>query len=387
VKHKGALRICFEMKRYPFLNLGPVNAPYMDEMAAAMERIVRGGWYIGGPEVEALEENLKGVTGAAYAVGVSNGLDALRLILRAYIELGEMQPGDEVIVPGNTFIASVLAVSDAGLTPVLIDPDEFTSNLDSSLVERVITQRTRAVLPVHLYGRVCWDERLKEVAQANSLKIIEDNAQAIGARSGVAGLSGGHVTGNLGDAAAFSFYPTKNVGALGDAGAVTTSDRRLAQAIRALANYGSDRRYHNIYCGFNCRLDPVQAAVLNVKLRHLNAENKLRRDIAAIYCKEITNPKVRLPEMADSHVFHQFVVHVENREAFTRHLDENGVGWDMHYATPPHMQPCYAGLSAKEIPLGLPVTERLAQMCVSLPITRCTSLSDAREIAAIINRF
>lgn len=373
--------------RYPFLDLGPVNAPYMDEMAAAMERVVRSGRYIGGAETERLEENLCRLTGAAHAVGVSNGLDALRLILRGYIELGEMQPGDEVIVPANTYIASVLAISDAGLTPVLAEPDARTSNLDTSLLESLVTPRTRAIMPVHLYGRVCFDTALAETARKHSLIIIEDNAQAIGAVSPHPGVTGGRVTGNLGHAAAFSFYPTKNIGALGDAGAVTTNDPRLANAVRALANYGSDRRYHNIYRGFNCRLDPVQAAVLNVKLPHLHEENELRRSLARIYCDNITLPAVKLPEITDSHVFHQFVVHVEDREAFTRHLDANGIGWDMHYATPPHLQPCYAGLTDNSAPLRLPVTEQLARTCVSLPITRCTSAADAREISRLINQF
>lgn len=373
--------------KYPFLDLGPVNAPYMDEMSAAMERVVRSGRYIGGIETEQFEQNLRHLTGAGYAVGVSNGLDALRIILRGYIELGEMAPGDEVIVPANTYIASVLAISDNGLTPVLAEPDLLTSNLDTTRIESLITTRTRAIMPVHLYGRVCFDERLKALARRHSLLIIEDNAQAIGAVSPAPGITGGTVTGNLGHAAAFSFYPTKNIGALGDAGAVTTSDERLARAVRALANYGSDRRYHNIYRGLNCRLDPVQAAVLNVKLPHIDQENAMRRELAAIYCREITNPEVRLPELVPGHVFHQFVIHTDNRDAFTRHLDEHGVGWDMHYATPPHMQPCYKELTNNSKPLHLPVTERLADTCVSLPITRCTTPADAKEIANIINFF
>lgn len=372
--------------RYPFLELGTVNAPYFDEIEDAVRRVVRSGWYIGGKEVESFEAALCGLTGAPYSVGVSNGLDALRLILRGYIEIGDMAPGDEVIVPANTYIASVLAISDAGLKPVLAEPDALTSNLDTSLLERYLTPRTRAVMPVHLYGRVCWDSRLKKFAVRNGLKVIEDNAQAIGAVSPESGLYGHSVTGALGDAAGFSFYPTKNVGAMGDAGAVTTHDARLAAAVRALANYGSDRRYHNLYKGFNCRLDPVQAAILKVKLAHVDEENAIRRGIAGVYVNGIVNRKVRLPQLVNGHVFHQFVVHVDDRAAFTSHLDANAVGWDMHYATPPHRQPCYADLW-HDGALDLPVTEHLAETCVSLPITRCTSLSDAGEIAAIINEF
>jgi dTDP-4-amino-4,6-dideoxygalactose transaminase len=375
-------------KQYPFLELGRVNAPYMRELDEAVCRVIHSGRYIGGVEVEHFEDNLKALTGAPYAIGVSNGLDALRLMLRGYVELGVMQPGDEVIVPANTYIATVLAVSDAGLKPVLVDPQRSTSNLDSSLLEAAITNRTRAIMPVHLYGRVCWDETLVALARKYNLKIVEDNAQAIGARSQIAGLYGCHVTGALGNAAGFSFYPTKNIGALGDAGAVTTNDSDLAVAVRALANYGSDYRYHNIYRGFNCRLDPIQAAILNVKLAHIDEENRYRRNIAAIYCGEITNHKVTLPELTPDHVFHQFVVHVENRSQFTNYLDANGIGWDMHYATPPHRQPCYADMAAvTNAPSHLPVTELLADTCVSLPITRCTSPDDAHAIAEIINRF
>ncbi len=283
--------------KYPFLELGTVNAPYFDELEEAVVRVVRSGRYIGGKEVEVFEADLCALTGAPFAVGVSNGLDALRLILRGYVAMGEMQPGDEVIVPANTYIASVLAISDAGLTPVLAEPDVATSNLDTTLLERYLTPRTRAVMPVHLYGRVCWDERLKIFAETHGLKVIEDNAQAIGAVAPVGGLYGRNVTGALGDAAAFSFYPTKNVGALGDAGAVTTRDGRLAAAVRALANYGSDRRYHNVYKGFNCRLDPMQAAVIRVKLAHVAEENALRRAIARVYVGGVSNQAVRLPQL------------------------------------------------------------------------------------------
>lgn len=376
--------------KYPFLNLGPVNAPYMDEMAAAAERVIRSGRYIGGPECERLEKRLAQLTGATYAIGVSNGLDALRLILRAYIELGVMAPGDEIIVPANTFIASVLAISDAGLRPVLVEPDIRTSNLDTAKALKAITPRTRGVMPVHFYGRVCWDENLIALARNHNLMIVEDNAQAIGARARIAGLSGSNVAGALGHAGAFSFYPTKNIGALGDAGAITTSNPELATAVRAIANYGSDRRYHNIYQGLNCRLDPMQAAILDVKLDHLEQESQRRRKLAQTYISHIGNPAVRLPEdEGQSCVWHQFVVHVKDRKRFTEYLDQNSVGWDIHYAMPPHLQPCYQGKYACSliIPEPLRITEQLASQCVSLPISSCTTPDDARAIAEIINRF
>lgn len=376
-----------EKKRFEFLELGKVNEPYAAGIEEAVLRVVRSGRFVGGPEVTALEERLCALTGASYAIGVSNGLDALRLILRAYIELGDMKPGDEVIVPANTYIASVLAISDAGLKPVLVDAAESTSNLDTALIESAITDRTRAIMTVHLYGRVSWDDEIKRLAAKYGLKVVEDNAQAIGAVSDTPGLYGHKVTGALGDAAGISFYPTKNIGALGDAGAVLTHDARLAAAVRALANYGGDRRYHNIYKGFNCRLDPVQAAVVEYKLRYVDEENRLRRKLASVYCSEIKNRSVRLPEITSGHVFHQFVVHVDDRDAFTRYLDANGTGWDIHYATPPHMQPCYADSLGREFAGRLQVTEKLARQCVSLPISRCTSIDDAHEIAATINRF
>lgn len=374
------------MAKYPFLQLATVNAPFMDEIQKRVARVVASGRYVGGPEVEELEENLSRLTDREYAVGVSNGLDALRLILRAYVEMGVMKPGDEVIVPANTYIASVLAISDAGLTPGLAEPDFLTANLDLNRLQEYLTPRTRGIMPVHLYGRVCWSAELEDFARRNNLKIIEDTAQAIGASIVCADGKRRH-TGGLGDAAAFSFYPTKNIGAMGDAGAVTTSDPELAATVRALANYGSDRRYHNIYKGLNCRLDPVQAAILNVKLPYTDRENQYRRDIAQIYLSTIRNPKVALPLAPDDPsemVWHQFVVNVDDRESFLRYLDANSIGWDIHYATPPHRQPCYAGeFSAHHYP----ITTDLADTCVSLPITRCTTPSDAATIARLINAW
>lgn len=372
--------------KYPFLDLATVNEPYMEELVAAAGRVVRSGRYVGGGEVEALETDLRELTGAAYAIGVSNGLDALRLILRAYKELGVMKDGDEVIYPANTYIASVLAISDNGLIPVPIDIDERTMNLDTSLLERAITDRTRAIMTVHLYGRVAWDARLVETARRHGLKIIEDCAQALGARTLESGLHESHHAGALGDAAGISFYPTKNVGALGDAGAVLTNDAELARTVRALANYGSDRRYHNIYCGLNCRLDPIQAAMLRVKLPHLADENADRFARALAYGRTIARPDIILPVMSrevNDHVWHQYVIRVPagKRDAFMKALAEQGIGTDIHYAVPPHKQPCYASMSHGP----QPVTERLAEEIVSLPIGRGISVSDAAEIGRVIN--
>lgn len=374
--------------KYPFLDLKQSNAPYMDELCKAAERVVRGGRYVGGPEITRLEDKLCRLTGSRYAVAVSNGLDSLRLILRAYIELGEMAPGDEILVAANTYIASFLAISDAGLVPVAVDIDAHTFNIDTSKLEQAISPRTRGIMTVHLYGRVAWDEKIKEIAQRYGLKIIEDNAQAIGAESEIEGLEGGRITGNLGNAAGFSFYPTKNVGALGDAGAVTTNDERLANTVRALANYGADVRYHNLYNGFNCRMDPIQAAMLSVKLNYLEEENELRRRKAEIYNREIKKPELILPEIEGNgrgQVWHQYVVRVKGgkRDDFRQWLEESGVGTDIHYAVPAHLQPCYTGL--KHDPL--PVTEQIADEILSLPIGRGTSETDVQEIAAIINNL
>ena len=368
---------------YPFVDLRDTTALHRDEIAAAMMRVLDSGRYIGGDECAAFEKELAHKTFGAvegFCVGVSNGLDALRLILRAYKELGLLKDGDEVIVPANTYIATVLAVTDMGLNPVLVEPDGATMNLDWNKVEENLTDKTRVVLTVHLYGRVSWNESVVEKLRERGILIIEDNAQAIGAVA-----DNGISTGALGDAAAFSFYPTKNIGALGDAGAVTTADASVEAMVRALSNYGSDRRYHNIVEGYNCRLDSIQAAILRVKLRHIDQENERRRAIADIYSGHIKNPELTLPEFAGSEtVWHQYVVRVADRERFTSFLDSRGVGWDIHYAVPPHRQPCY---EEKFGALNLPVTDEMARTVVSLPISPSTSVSDAYAIARIINEY
>lgn len=368
-------------KHYTFLDLGKVNAPYVGALKEACTRIVDSGRYIGGPEVKAFEEELAQLIGTRHAIGVASGLDALRLTLMAWIELGRIAPGDEVLVPANTYFASVLAISAAGLTPVPVDADAATHNIDTALLEKALTGRTRAVMPVHLYGRPAWDKRLEDFVDANSLLVIEDAAQAIGAS-----LADGRRCGALGDAGCFSFYPTKNIGALGDAGAVTTDDPALASMLRSLRNYGTgDRAYYFDHLGANSRLDPIQAAMIRVKLPHTNEENDRRRAIAAIYDAEIRNPHVSLPAPGpDRHVYHQYVVTTPYRDAFRRYLLDNGVETLVHYPCPPHRQNCYTQLAH----FSMPVAERLAGEITSLPISpACTSPDDAHEIAAIINKF
>lgn len=371
-------------KTYPFLSLKQANLPYEDELKQAAVDVIDSGWYLHGKHTEMLEQEIASLCQARHCIAVSNGLDALRLILRAYIEMGKLQPSDKVIVPGNTFVASVLAVSDNGLVPVMCDPSETTMNLDSKCAERLITPEVKAVMPVHLYGTACWDEHLKRLAKEHNLLVIEDNAQAIGAVAATDGLNGTRVTGGLGHAAGISFYPTKNLGALGDAGAVVTSDDELAATVRALASYGSDRRYHNIYRGLNCRIDEIQAAMLRVKLRHLEEENARRDAIAKAYNEAITNPNVVVPVRFEgtTQVWHQYVIRVkEGRDAFRKALEQRGVMTDIHYETPPHQQPCYEALEHGP----LPMTEQLAGEVVSLPIAHPITVDDAREIASIIN--
>lgn len=375
------------MARYDFLDLKKANEPYLDELREAALRVIDSGRYIGGKEVEELETEIGEMMHAPYVVGVSNGLDALRLTLRAWIINGRLNQGDEVIVTANTYIASVLAITDAGLRPRLVEPDSHTLNLDTSRLEAALTPSTRAVMPVHLYGRVCWDETLRDFVKEHELLVIEDAAQSIGARATVAGLYGSDRSSALGDAGCLSFYPTKNIGALGDAGAVVTHDAETAATVRALANYGSDRRYHNICQGFNCRLDPIQAAMIRVKLRHTDEENADRFARALAYEREITNPAVIKPAISRHVVdqcWHQYVVRVpaDRRDYFRSELLDRGVVTDIHYAVPPHRQPCYADTLGKQ---SYPVTEQLASEIVSLPVGPGTSVADAAEIGRIIN--
>ncbi len=372
-------------KKFKFLDLKVVNAPIIKELAEAAIGVIQSGWYINGENVKAFERELAQYCQTKHAIAVSNGLDALRLILKAYIELGVLNHGDEVIVPANTYIATILAISDNGLVPVFVEPDMVTMNLDLALVEQHITKHTRAIMLVHLYGTPCWSATVNELATKYKLKIIEDNAQAIGAQASANGLNGTYVTGSLGHAAGISFYPTKNLGALGDAGAVTTNDGELADVIRSLANYGSDRRYHNIYCGLNCRMDEIQAAMLRIKLKYVDNENNRRAHIAALYDKYINNPHVKKPAIFNNskQVWHQYVLQVDNRDAFRSYLNANGIETDVLYPTPPHMQPCYMKYKNKL----LPRTIALSNSVVSLPISIEVGDNEAKRISEIINEF
>ena len=373
------------MKYYPFLNLATINHRYNDAIKEAVNRVVDSGIYIGGPEVEAFEKNICDICNTSHCIGVSTGLDALRLILRGYMELGQLKPNDEIIVPANTFIASVLAITDNNLKPIFVDPNQISHNIDSNSLEAHITPNTKAIMLVHLYGRVAWDENIVAIAKKYGLKVIEDNAQALGATSLHPGLHDSYNTGSLGDAAAISFYPTKNVGAMGDAGAIVTNDSDLAQVVASLRNYGSDKQYHNTYRGLNCRLDPIQAAIINTKLPHLKEENEYRQQIADIYDQYIDNTEIIKPikRVKNEVVWHQYVIRVSNRTHFRDYMLSNGVETGIHYPIPPHKQPCYE----QYCHLTLPISEQLANEVVSLPISRCTSINDAHEIATIINKY
>jgi dTDP-4-amino-4,6-dideoxygalactose transaminase len=363
----------------PFLNLKAVNAAHRAEILEAIARVVDSGWYILGAEVRAFEKQFAGHCGVPHAIGVGNGLDALTLIFRAYLELGQLAEDDEVIVPANTYIASILAVSANRLRPVLVEPNPRTYNLDSAKIEAQITPRTRALLVVHLYGQIGYDERMQQVARDHGLKIIEDAAQAHGA------LYCGRRAGSLGDAAGFSFYPGKNLGALGDAGAVTTADPALAEVVRALANYGSRVKYENLHRGVNSRLDELQAAVLGVKLKYLDEENERRRQIADYYLANISNPELLLPSAVsrESHVWHLFVVRTTLRDAFQRHLRDRGIGTVIHYPTAPHRQPAYREWNGRVYPL----TEAIHETVLSLPVDITMTAEDLQAVVDACNSF
>ena len=373
------------MKQYPFLNLGLANQPIEAQLKEAACRVIESGRYLHGEQTALLETEMAQRCNTEFCIGVSNGLDALKLIFRAYKEMGILHNGDKVIVPANTFIASVLSITDNQLIPVLCEPSELTMNLDSQRLEALLDKDVKAVLPVHLYGTPCFDEQLKQFAINHQLLIIEDNAQAFGAKAATEGIYGTFATGGLGHASGISFYPTKNLGALGDAGAVCTHDPQLAATVKALANYGSTSRYHNVYQGYNCRIDEIQAAMLRVKLAVIDAETERRNAIANTYNAHITNPLVTTPNIFSDmlQVWHQYVVRVERRDEFRTYLANNGVETGIHYATPPHLQPCYPELRGCQ----LPVAERMANEVVSLPIAHPISVEDAVEIANIINDF
>lgn len=368
-----------------FLSLRDVTAMHAVEIKEAVNRVIESGWYLQGKENERFEENYARFIGTKYCVGCANGLDALIWIFRAYIELGVMQPGDEVIVPANTYIASILALTENGLTPVLVEPDPRTLELDDSKIETVITAKTKAILLVHLYGRCAMTDKIAELCRKYNLKLVEDNAQAHGCRFN------DKRTGSLGDAAGHSFYPGKNLGALGDAGAVTTNDPELAAAVRALANYGSQRKYVFKYAGRNSRLDEIQAAILDVKLKYLDADIAKRQEVAKCYYERIDNPLIELPERLDDahNVYHLFPVIVKDnkRNALHDYLGEKGIGTVIHYPIAPHKQECYAKEEWNVPQLSLPITERLASAELSLPMSPCLSQEQIEYVVKCINEF
>ncbi len=363
----------------PFLDYRLTNEPHFPEYLQAVQRVLASGWYVLGKEVESFEREYAEWCGAQHCVGVANGLDALILILTAYQEMGLMRAGDEVIVPANTYIATVLAVSRAGLTPVLVEPDERTYNLDPRRVGQAVTSRTKAILAVHLYGQCADMAPLRAIAAQYGLKVIEDSAQAHGA------TYGGKRAGALGDASGHSFYPGKNLGAIGDAGAVTTDDAELATVLRALRNYGSHKKYHNLYKGYNSRLDELQAAFLRVKLRRLDAENEHRRLVATRYLGGMRNPCVSLPYVAPlgQPCWHLFVVRCETRDSLQHFLEQRGVQTVIHYPIPPHKQPAYREFQARSIPL----TERIHREILSLPISPVLREEEAASVINAINAY
>ena len=369
-----------------FLDLQKVTEKYSTEIHEAVSRVVSSGWYLQGQENERFENNFGQYIGTNYCIGVGNGLDALIWIYRAYIELGVMKPGDEVIVPANTFIASVLAITENGLKPVFVEPRLDTLEIDDEQIEAAITERTKSILIVHLYGRCAYTEKIGALCNKYNLKLVEDNAQAHGCRY-TAPIDKGQFkrTGSLGDAAGHSFYPGKNLGAFGDAGAVTTNDKELADTIRALANYGSTRKYVFKYVGRNSRLDEIQAAVLDVKLRHLDDDNAYRQQIANYYYDHIQNPLIKLPKRLpdNNNVYHIFPVLCEKRDELQAYLMERGVQTLIHYPIPPHQQECYKEWNH----LSLPVTEQIHQQELSLPISPVMTMEDAKEVMHILNNY
>ena len=379
----------------PFLSLHDVTAKYRDEIHEAVLRVVDSGWYLQGKENEQFEQHYAEYIGSKHCIGCANGLDALIWIFRAYIEMGVMQPGDEVIVPANTYIATILAITENNLVPVLVEPNPETLQIDDTLIEQRITNKTKAICIVHLYGRLACTQHILDLCEKYNLKLVEDNAQAHGCSmpitSNLSPLTSKR-TGSLGDAAGHSFYPGKNLGALGDGGAVTTDDDEWAAAIRALANYGSQKKYVFKYTGRNSRLDEIQAAVLDVKLRHLDDDLKARQAIANYYYDHISNPMITLPKrLPDSeNVYHLFPILVQDglRDKLQAYLAENGVGTVIHYPIPPHLQECYANHPSLQGRAGERlVTEFLANAELSLPISPTMTMEEAAEVVRLINEW
>ena len=362
-----------------FLDLKKINKQYRSELIDACTRVIDSGWYICGNELKKFEQNFALFCGTKYAIGVANGLDALILVLRAWKELGKLKDGDEVIVPSNTYIASILAISANDLKPVLVEPNIETYNIDPLRIEQAITSNTRVILPVHLYGQLADMPAIMKIAKQHGLLVLEDSAQAHGASLN------GKKAGNWGDAAGFSFYPGKNLGALGDGGAITTNHDELAQTIKALRNYGSHKKYENLYQGVNSRLDEIQAAMLRVKLPYLEAETIRRQHIAKTYRSGIVNPLVTLPNVIDelAHVWHLFVVRCEKREALQAYLTEQGIQTLIHYPVAPHKQQAYSQWNS----LSLPFTEEIHQQVLSLPLDPTMSDESVAKVIAAVNGF
>ena len=363
----------------PFLDLKAVNHEMNIELKEACARVIDSGWYISGQELKTFEASFADYCGAKYCLGLANGLDALTLTLRAWKEMGKLKDGDEVIVPANTYIASVLAVTENKLTPVFVEPDEKTYNLNPALIKAAITSKTKAILPVHLYGQIAAMPEIMAIAKEYGLLVLEDSAQAHGASID------GKKVGNWGDASGFSFYPGKNLGALGDAGAMTTNDGNLADVIDHLRNYGSKIKYKNEYKGVNSRLDEIQAAMLSVKLKYLNAQTERRRDIAETYLQSMKNESIILPyvEKREHHVWHLFVVRTANREKLVEHLNKSQIQTLIHYPIPPHKQNAYKEYAEKSLPL----TERIHQEVLSLPIGPTMSEAEVKTVIEAINSF
>ena len=374
------------MANIPFLSLKDVTALHGAEINEAVSRVVNGGWYLQGAENEKFEKDFSVFIGAKHCVGCANGLDALIWIFRAYIEMGVMQPGDEVIVPANTYIATILAITENGLVPVLVEPKPNTLEIDDDLIESHITSNTKAIAIVHLYGRIAYTNKIGELCKKYNLKLVEDCAQSHGCK-----FEDGRMTGNLGDAAGFSFYPGKNLGALGDGGAMVTNDEELAKAVRALANYGSQKKYVFKYAGRNSRLDEVQAAVLDVKLKYLVEDNAHRKEVAHYYYEHINNPLITLPDLLpdEQNAYHLFPIVVSDgkRDALHDYLAENGVGTVCHYPIAPHKQECYSKETWNVPQLSLPITERLADEELSIPIGPTISMDEVKEVIKLINSF
>ena len=364
-----------------FLDLQKINRQYAEELKQAAAEVIDSGWYLRGEHTAQFEQELGQYEQADHVVGVGNGLDALRLIFKGYMTMGVMREGDEIIVPAHTFIASILAISENRLKPVFVDVHPNTWNLDLSLVETYITPKTKGILLVHLYGRICWDNTLSALAKRHNLKLVEDNAQAIGAQYE------GIKSGSLGDASGFSFYPGKLLGALGDAGAVVTNDSVLARTVRELANYGSREKYVYTVQGINSRMDEIQAAFLSVKLRHLDKEIKIRRKIASYYLSHISNPDIVLPNfpdpMADLHVWHLFCILCKKRDLFRKHLAKHRIETLIHYPKPPYLQKAYSMFNK----LHFPQSEKISREIISLPISSTLTDKEIKRVVDVVNGF